>query len=204
MSILAAAHELHRRQVLRGADAAGAVVELARVGARHLDQVLRRLGRRRGRHDEDVGHVRDVDDGCEILDRVEAQLRVEMDVDRVRADRTHQQVVAVGLHARRELGADVAAGAAAVVDDDRLAQLLRDRLGDHARGGVDAAARRPGHHQLDRLVRVAAGARLGIRRGGDGEQGRHQAGMRFIHHVRVSGLVVEPMLFAAAGASNHN
>ena len=66
----------------------------------------------------------------------------------------HQQRVAVGLRLGGGLGADVAARARPVVDDDALAEPLRQRLRDDARRGVDAAARRPGHDQPDRLVRV--------------------------------------------------
>ena len=58
----------------------------------------------------------------------------------------HQQRVAVGSRLRDQRGADGAAGAAAIVDEERLAQGRLQAVGDDAREyGVGAASRsRPG------------------------------------------------------------
>jgi hypothetical protein len=55
---------------------------------------------------------------------------------------------------QRRLAADVAGGPAAVVDDDLLAEPLRQPLSDQARREVDRAARRERRDQLDRAGRV--------------------------------------------------
>jgi hypothetical protein len=60
----------------------------------------------------------------------------------MRGQRAHQQAVAIGRRARDRLGADVAAGAAAVVDDDLLAELPAQFEGDDAADDVGRAVRR--------------------------------------------------------------
>ena len=55
-------------------------------------------------------------------------------------------------------GAQRGAGTRLVVDGDGLAQALRQPLAEHARHGVDPAARRVGGDQRDRLGRVGLGA----------------------------------------------
>src|SRR5690242_18338626 len=47
-----------------------------------------------------------------------------------------QQRVAVVRRVRHEIGGDAAAGAAAVLDDELLAEPLAERLREHARGDV--------------------------------------------------------------------
>jgi hypothetical protein len=80
----------------------------------------------------------------------------------------HRERVAVGRRARRQLERDRAACAGAIVDDDALAepirQLGRDDAGDH----IETAARRVRHEQPDRLRRI----RLRERRPGRGQDQR--------------------------------
>ena len=66
--------------------------------------------------------------------------------------------MAVGLGARGGFHADVAGGAAPVIDHDLAAELRCERLGDEARHDVHAAAGRERRDQPDRLAggRVAA------------------------------------------------
>src|SRR5262249_44823139 len=85
---------------------------------------------------------------------VERQLVVELRIDRVRRER-EQDRVSVWRCLGREIGAEVAGRTAAVVDDDRLAKVGRERLLQDARDDVGAAARRVGNDYPDRLVRVA-------------------------------------------------
>ena len=66
-------------------------------------------------------------DRHEILLDIERQLVVELRIDRVRRQR-EQERVAVGRRLGRDVGADIAGGATAIVDDDRLSQLRRKRL----------------------------------------------------------------------------
>jgi hypothetical protein len=76
-----------------------------------------------------------------------------------------------------------AAGAAAIVDHDLLAERLAHALGDRARQRIVAAAGRKRHHQRDRADRI------GLRRGasdGAGDQRRgEQCGPQ--HVTRLSG-----------------
>src|SRR4030095_3142633 len=61
--------------------------------------------------------------------------------------------------ARGALNADVAGGAAAVVDDEARAELRAERLADEARRDVDAAPWRERRDQADRLAGIALGGR---------------------------------------------
>ena len=77
-----------------------------------------------------------------------------------------QQRVAVARRLRHHLGADDAAGAAAVVDDDLAAGDLRQLGADDARDDVDGAAGRERHDQADRPIGIG----LRLRRGRAGER----------------------------------
>jgi hypothetical protein len=79
-----------------------------------------------------------------------------------------EQRVAVGRRFRHRLGADVAAGAAAVLDDDRFAPGLLQLLGEQPPQAVGRAARREGHHQAQRF----RGKVLRAGRHGDGGEQR--------------------------------
>ena len=67
--------------------------------------------------------------------------------------------------------ADIAAGAAAIVDDEGLAGRLLERRGDDAGDDIGRAARRVGDHELDRPVGI-----IGIGRADADERRRGQAG----------------------------
>ncbi len=62
-----------------------------------------------------------------------------------------------GAAAAASVGADLPAGAAAVVDDDRLADSLRERLADGTRQEIVAAAGRKRHDHPDRPCRIFVG-----------------------------------------------
>ena len=67
----------------------------------------------------------------------------------------HADGVAVGRGLGDRAGADDAGAAGAVVDHERLAELALDLLRHQPREHVGAAARRIGHDQLDRPLRIA-------------------------------------------------
>ena len=62
--------------------------------------------------------------------------------------------VTVGGGARRRLHADVARGAWAVIDEDRLLQTCAETLSDDARNRIRGPARRKRHDPSDRLRRI--------------------------------------------------
>ena len=92
--------------------------------------------------------------------------------------RIEQDRVAVGIGAPHRLGAHGARGAADILDDDLLAELVRQPLGGDAAQPVGAAARRIGHDHLQRLVGIGpltesrAEGRRREQRGARGAQNR--------------------------------
>ena len=96
----------------------------------------------------------EVRDRREVLDRVVRQLAIDVGQDRVRAGRVEQQRVAVRRRLRDELRADAAAGAGAVLDDERLAELRAHAVGENPRDAVDAAAGRERNDDAHRLDRI--------------------------------------------------
>ena len=136
------------RQMLAGADAARGPADLRLL--RELHELRQRLGRQVVAHGHDERHAhqaRDVRQRHRIVGHL-AQMRPGGE----RADAGQRQGVAVGRRVRHRLDADDAAGAALVLDDDGLAELLRQRLHQEPRRQVDAAAGREGHDDLDRTA----------------------------------------------------
>ena len=84
-----------------------------------------------------------------------------------RAVGADEQRVAVGRRLREGLARDQAAGAGLVLDDEWLAQLLLQFVGDDARRAVDIAAGRIGHDQANVSRRIWLG---GGRRSGKGRE----------------------------------
>ena len=162
--------------------AVGAVAHRLGIGAGALRQLLERLDARIRRDHQHHRH-RDGDrDGHEILERIKAQLGVDVRVDAERGGRAVDQVVAIGPAARRGNRADVAARAGAVVNHQVGAQALVQAAAQQAGHDVGVAAGCERHHDGDRLVRIAAGGGTrgqrqaqGSQRGGSGHGGQHAA-----------------------------
>jgi hypothetical protein len=87
-------------------------------------------------------------------------------VQRIGRDRAEADGVAIGRGLGHGVHADVAARAAAVVDEHRLAELFRHLLAHGARHQVGGAAGRVGHDEADRLGRKVRR----VREEGRGEQ----------------------------------
>ena len=140
------------REVVRRADARRAVGELAGMRLRLRDHRGDRIDllHCRVRHQQQRSPRR-LRDRREVGDRVVRQRLEQALVHDERVD-LHEQRVAVGLGARDALAADVAAGAGDVVDDDGLAERLRQVRGELARDEVDSRAGRVGHDQRDVLL----------------------------------------------------
>src|SRR5262245_10506073 len=82
-----------------------------------------------------------------------------------------QQRVAVGRGFGGDLGAQAAAGAGAVVDDDLLAERFSQPLADQAGEHVGAAAGRVGHDHADGSIGIRLRRRRGAGEGGESEKG---------------------------------
>jgi hypothetical protein len=85
----------------------------------------------------------------QVLARVKGHLREEERVDRLDAGGADQQGVAIGRGLGHRVGRHIAVGAGAVLNDDGLAQRLRQRLAHDARHHIGHAAGREGNDQLD-------------------------------------------------------
>ena len=84
---------------------------------------------------------------------------------------TSKQRVAVRRRSRDRLGADIAAGARPVLDDELLAQALRQRLRHQARDDVGGVAGRKADDHVHRPGRIGL-------RFGNAWEGRQNAGNR--------------------------
>ena len=147
-------------EMLGRADAQRAPVQLAGIGLGIGQQLGQRLPRRVGAHHHAHDEAGDLQDVGEVLDRIVLELRVEQRL----AQHAHVHLadrVAVRLGVLQRERAQHAGGPALVLDDDRLAELLRDRLGQDAEAGIGRPAGGPRDDQPDRPV---GKARLGARR----------------------------------------
>ncbi len=166
-------------EMRRGAGSGARIVQRARLLLRARDQLLQGAHAHVRSHREDVGEKADLGHRLEVPDRVVGDLVVEAGIDGERIGR-QQQRVAVGAGARDEGEADIAAGAAAVLDHDRLPQRVAQRLLDDARDDVVGSSRRKRHDQRHRPLGIGCrGTRRRQRRQtGDREQERRKAEKR--------------------------
>jgi len=128
-------------------------VDLARICLGIGDELWNRFGRNRRMYRHDVWVANDASDGRDVADEIEIELVVERRVDRVgRSDQ--EERVSVGGRAHYGLGADVAAAARPVLDDEWLAEPLREPLTDQARDDVTWATRSKGDDDPHRPRRI--------------------------------------------------
>ena len=136
-----ALQKLHRQ--MRGAAAADrAVGKLSRLAPRMLDKRLEVGQAERRLDDEHLRRGREQRNRREVALGVVAKPLVEVLVDRHRAVSRYEQRVAVRRRLRHRVGADIAAGAAAVLDDERLTESLLQPLRKRAADDVRGRARR--------------------------------------------------------------
>ena len=83
-----------------------------------------------------------------------SRARIEILVDDERRRRRRQQRVAVGVGLGDRLGTDIAGGAGAVLDHDRLPPFPRQPVAEDARHHVGGAAGGKRHDDLDRARRI--------------------------------------------------
>ena len=149
------------RKMRQRAGAWGRVVEHARARFGIGDEFLQRAHAHVGPDGIDHREGRELGDRVEVLHRIVVHLVIKARIDH-EAGRRHQERIAIRACARDVAVADAAAGAAAVLDHDRLPQPLRERLLDRAHHDVIGAAGRERHHDGDgtlRVVRNSGGGR---------------------------------------------
>jgi hypothetical protein len=123
---------------------------LLRQRHKFRDRVHRDLWRDSHRHRREAQHR----DRREILGDVEWDVLIERLVDGDAAGGERQRVAVRRRHGS-ELGADVAARAAAVLDNDRLAPCLGELLREQPSDLVGAAARRERDDETEAVIRKA-------------------------------------------------
>ena len=116
-------------------------VDLARIGLGVGDELGNRLAGTDGFTTMTLGIAHDARDRRDVADEIEIELVVERRVDRVRRN-DQEKRVAVRRRTHDRLGGDIAAGAGPVLDDEWLAEPLRQPLTHQARDDVGRAARR--------------------------------------------------------------
>jgi hypothetical protein len=122
---------------------------------------------------QEHGHGRgDEGDRRQVAIRIESHLLLHVRRDRERPGCPEQQGMTVGRCPCDELGGDVAACAAAVVDHDLLAEAFRKLLRDHARHRIARAARRETDDEAQRPRRILGRS---CRRRGCGEHDHERA-----------------------------
>src|SRR5204863_8978632 len=114
-----------------------------------------------------VGQFHGAGDRRAVLDEVKRELLIHCRVDKVvRPDK--DDGVAISGRSQRRLHADVAAGADAVLDDELLAEMLRQISAEQEPGNVIRAASREADDEVDRLAWIVErrGARARERENG--------------------------------------
>ena len=150
--------QLLLRDELRGGEdaggVAGAVIQLARIGARVGDQVADRVHRQAGVREHEEAEDADQRDRREVVHRVVGRNLLRRRRVGHPGCRAVVQRVAVRIGLAHRLRGDNALRARARFDDHRLAKLLGERLREDARAEFGRAAGRERHDQADGLVRV--------------------------------------------------
>jgi hypothetical protein len=116
-----------------------AIDQLAGTSLRVRNQLAQRIHRQPFAHDHEIGHGSEICDRHEFF-RLVGQLLIEALVCGERRRCRDQERIAIGFRLRHQRSTDVAAAAAAVLYDDRLAplrlQLVADDSGKHVVGAA--------------------------------------------------------------------
>ncbi len=118
-------------------------------------------------HDDDIRRLREQRNGDKVFHRVERQLAIERGVH-CEIGAAPQDRIAIRCRFRCEFGADVASGAATVIDDHLLAETFTQFGCKQTRRSIRASPRYEGHDQTNGLggitLRVSIGAVQGRER----------------------------------------
>jgi hypothetical protein len=129
-------------------------IELARVGFGVPNEVSQRCPRRGLVHGDDLEPLGDPRNGCKILDWIVAGCRRYRRDNGQRAGISQQQRIAVRKGFCDFPRADCAGGARAMLNDDRLTEFRVENLRGKTGGKIRRPARRSGHDNLDRPLRI--------------------------------------------------
>jgi hypothetical protein len=111
--------------------AAGDHLDLAGIAFRVTNELVNGVGGDLVIHHHYERSLTDARDRHDVLDEIETEIVIERRIDGIRRA-GHQQRVTIGRRMSDQLGAEIAGGAGAVVDDNRLAQALGQPLRDKA------------------------------------------------------------------------
>ena len=154
----------------RRPDAGRGKAELARIGLGVGDQFRNGFYGNGGIDLDDVWHAHHAGNRRGVADEIEAEMRVKRGIGRDRR-RHHEQRITVRRRLHDRFGAEIAAGARPVLDDELLTEPLRQPLPHQARKNIGRAA---GGEADDDAHRVG---RIGFRQG-EARDGRQRDGAR--------------------------
>src|SRR4029450_6510930 len=169
MNYVDAGHHLEQlaRQMGGSSDTTRRHGELAGIGLGISDELGNRFGRNRRIYYHDEGEADDAGDWRDVAEKIEIELFVRRSIDRVcRSD--EEECVAVRGRAHDRLGGNIAGSTWPALDDEWLAEALRQRLTYQARDDLDYATGRKADDDAHRPRRVGlrpSDARHGGERG---------------------------------------
>src|SRR5947208_2453719 len=146
--------------------------DLARIGLGVGEELRSRLGQKRWMYHHNEGYAADTCDRRDVADDIEIELVVERRINRVKCTGQYERIAIRG-SAHDRLGADIAATAWPVLNDELLTEPLRQPLTHQARGDVERAAGRRANDYPHRPRRIALRPRDG-RAGWDRNSARGQ------------------------------
>ena len=146
-------------ELMLAAVAARGIGERRLLLARIFDELRHRLDRQAWIDRQEELVRRHARDRQQVLEHVDRHRRIDMRIDGDQAVGGHDQRVAVGLGVGGHFSGDIAVGAGAVLDEERLPHRLGQALRQEPRGDVGRPARRDRHQHLDRPRRILLRAR---------------------------------------------
>jgi hypothetical protein len=127
--------------------------DLARMRLGVGDELGNCLGWKRWIYHHDKGRAGNACDRRDVADEIEVERVVERRIDRVRRDDQKERIAVRGCTHDR-LGGDIGAGAWPVLDDELLAEPLRQPLTHQTRDEINRAARGKAHDHAHRPRRI--------------------------------------------------
>ena len=155
----------------RGADTRGGEGVLSRIGFDEFHQLLHRLGRNAGVHEQAVGRPRGLGDRREVLVGVVGRLGVEARIDGV-ARRHEQDRVAVARRPGGGAHTEIAASPCHVLDVELLAELFRQLERNEPSHHIGRPRGRERYDDLDRPIGISRA----LRKCGGGKEKPHADG----------------------------